>query len=118
MAKRPKRSVKERNEAKEQKFYAKQHQFLDEAEEHEESSEEYREAIVKGKRDADVYTQEGRAQEMEDDEIEPFEQAFMEGEQKAIHYEVKEDTLLEDETVLPKTQEEEQKKSKKRKKKK
>jgi hypothetical protein len=42
-------------------------------------SEKTREKIAKGKKEEDVYSEEGREELLEDDEIEPFEEGFMEG---------------------------------------
>ena len=48
-------------------------------EEHEESSEEFEEEMDTGKRDKDVYTEEGREALVEDDEVEAWEEAWSEG---------------------------------------
>ncbi len=51
----------------------------DEPEEHEESSEKFKEEMTSGEEDEDVYTEEGREELEEDDEISPSEEGFMRG---------------------------------------
>ncbi len=48
--------------------------------EHSGTKEEYREKINEGSADADVYTEEGREELMEDDEVAEWEEGFSEGE--------------------------------------
>jgi hypothetical protein len=48
-------------------------------EEHEESSEKFKEEMDSNERDEDVYTKEGREELLEDDEVSNVEQAWTEG---------------------------------------
>jgi hypothetical protein len=48
-------------------------------EEHEETTDKFEEEMDTGKRDTDVYTEEGRQELIEDDEISDVEQAWTEG---------------------------------------
>lgn len=53
-------------------------EFL-ESEEHEETSDEFDEELHTGEKATDVYTEEGREDLVEGDEIEPWEEGFSEG---------------------------------------
>lgn len=48
----------------------------------EETPEEEELEMESGEKEADVYTEEGREELAENDELEPFEEGFMEGEEK------------------------------------
>ena len=48
-------------------------------EEHEESSEKFEDEMNAGERDTDVYTEEGREELVEDDEVEAWEEEWSEG---------------------------------------
>jgi len=45
----------------------------------EETSEEKKAKMKSGEEDEDIYTQEGQEEEVEEDEIEPWEEGFMQG---------------------------------------
>ncbi|MBD3318804.1 hypothetical protein GF342_02755 [Candidatus Woesearchaeota archaeon] len=55
-------------------------EFLDEPEEHTETSDEIEMQMHIGETPVDVYSEEGLDEEMENDEIEPWEEGFMHGE--------------------------------------
>jgi len=57
---------------------AEKDEFL-ESEEHKESSDEIETKMHTGEKEVDVYTEEGREELMEDDEVSPREEAFAEG---------------------------------------
>jgi len=57
---------------------AEKDEFL-ESEEHEESSDEVEAKMHAGEKDADVYSEEGREELLEDDQVSPAEEAFAEG---------------------------------------
>lgn len=59
--------------------YAKEEGMEDEPEEHEESSEDLKKEMDEGKKEEDVYTEEGREELTEDDEIDPWEEGYVEG---------------------------------------
>lgn len=60
---------------KEEEYYAAEEQGIDE----EETSEKKEEAMEHGEEDEDIYTDEGREKLEEDDELESWEEGFMEG---------------------------------------
>lgn len=53
--------------------------YIDEPEEHEETPDELKEEMDIGEKEEDVYTEEGREQLVEDDELEPWEAGYAEG---------------------------------------
>ncbi len=57
---------------------SKKNEFLED-EEHEESSEDVEQEMHTGKKEADVYTQEGREELVEEDGIADWEEGFSEG---------------------------------------
>lgn len=59
--------------------------FLDEAEEHDDSFEDHEQEMELGEVNKDVYTEEGLDLMIEDDEISPKEEGFMQGVRKASH---------------------------------
>lgn len=87
--KRQKRSVSERNIAKEEAFYADLDKIKDEeVEEDEETKKEAEEEFdlglqKKDKNNDDIYTEEGLEDELEDEEISDWEEGFMRGEVEA-----------------------------------
>jgi hypothetical protein len=54
-----------------------------EGDEHDETPEEVESDMSTGKKDADTYTEEGREELLEDDEVSPAEEGFAEGEEEA-----------------------------------
>ncbi|MBI2564395.1 hypothetical protein HYV79_00190 [Candidatus Woesearchaeota archaeon] len=73
-----KKSVLKTDDPRKTGVRPEKNEFLD-PEEHEESKEEFKQKIETGERDEDVYTEEGREQLLEDDDIADWEQGFSEG---------------------------------------
>lgn len=61
----------------------------DEPEEHEQTSDELKKEMDEGKEDEDVYTEEGREKLVEDGEITPEEEGFMQGAEGTGHKQIK-----------------------------
>ena len=59
----------------------------------EKTKEEFEEKLAEGKVEEDVYTEEGRDELVENDEISADEEGFMEGEEKASYNEDDDDEL-------------------------
>lgn len=72
-----------------------EHQFL-EGDEHSGTHAEHRLKVRVGEKEEDVYTEEGREEMVSTDEIEPWEEGFSKGAQKAVVYCARCKTLLGD----------------------
>jgi len=64
---------------------SEEYEFLDEPEEHLELPEDFEMKLAIGEKEISVYTEEGISEELENDEIEPWEAGFMEGELHGGH---------------------------------
>lgn len=78
MAKNKKASVIKSDDIKKEGINSEKGEFK-ELDEHSESSDDFDKELHEGKKETDVYTEEGREDLVEDDEIEPWEEAFSEG---------------------------------------
>ncbi|MEM4264070.1 MAG: hypothetical protein QW666_04240 [Candidatus Woesearchaeota archaeon] len=78
MAKNKKQSVIKSDDVKKEGIKPEKEEFL-ESEEHEETPDEFDKELHAGEKEEDVYTEEGREDLVEDDEIEPWEEGFAEG---------------------------------------
>ncbi len=70
-------------EGKRKNVVSSKDDFLDEAEEHDDSFEDHEQEMELGDVNKDVYTEEGLDLMTEDDEISPKEEGFMQGVRKA-----------------------------------
>jgi len=59
--------------------FEKKKEYTDDTDEIDATSEEKKDKMEQGELDEDVYSEEGKEKEVEDDEIEPWESGFMEG---------------------------------------
>lgn len=79
MAEEEKKTIFEGEEKSDEPIDQKKDQFLDEPDEHSETSEQVEQEMHEGKRAVNVYSKEGRDELMEDDEVAEWEQGFSEG---------------------------------------
>ena len=75
----PVKKTKKRVPVEEDEVISKRDDFIDEPEEHSESEDNFKANLRKGKREGDVYTKEGREDLVENDELEPWEEGYIEG---------------------------------------
>ncbi len=63
----------------EEEEFAKESGLEDEEEEHEGSHDDAKLDIAEGKKEENVYSEEGREEEVDEDEIDPWEEGYAEG---------------------------------------
>jgi hypothetical protein len=72
---------------REEKMLGEEQGFLDEPSEHTQTTEEFIASMAIGEKDTDVYSEEGVEEELDNDELAPWEAGFMHGEQHPEKYE-------------------------------
>lgn len=79
MPEKKKKSIWDIDYKAEDEEYAKESGMEDEPEEHEGSHDDAKKSIDIGLEEEDVYSEEGRESEVDNDEVEPWEEGFSEG---------------------------------------
>jgi len=79
MPKKKGKTIFDVNYKENEEEFAPEEGLEDEPEEHQESPEEFKREMEEGLREEDVYTEEGREELEESDEIDPWEEGYIEG---------------------------------------